>query len=388
MANRRTFVVVRRAGFVAASLILLASMPFPGALAGGPDPSTPAACSGDWTIVPSGNQGRNSNNLNTVSMVSADDAWAVGTYVAGSITQPLIEHWDGTSFSVAPSAPVEGRSALNGVAAVASNDAWAVGFIGSSILIEHWDGSAWTRTSTHVQGVLQGVAALSATDAWAVGSYGEDAITMHWDGVRWSRVQADLNADEPMLFDVEPFAPDDVWAVGIYLNHGAQTSLVAHWDGIHWGRVNNPNPPTATTVYLRSVDGTAPNDVWAAGWYIDPSTGQKALVEHWDGATWSIPSIPEPFQAPKLNGLGVAPGSGAWAVGSQLPSGSQDTQTLTEWWDGTSWSIVASANMPDRPNFLQDVDVLPDGTALAVGSYSAPREPHFRTLVQEICLTT
>jgi hypothetical protein len=43
--------------------------------------------------------------------------------------------------------------------------------------------------------------------------------------------------------------------------------------------------------------------------------------------------------------------------------------------------------MPDRPNFLQDVDVLPDGTALAVGSYSVSREPHYRTLVQEICLT-
>jgi hypothetical protein len=110
-------------------------------------------------------------------------------------------------------------------------------------------------------------------------------------------------------------------------------------------------------------------------------------MEHWDGTNWSIPSIPEPFQAPRLNGVATAPGAGAWAAGTQLPTGDPDTQTLTERWDGTSWSIVASANLPDRPNFLQDVDVLPDGTALAVGSYSAPRELHFRTLAQEICLT-
>jgi hypothetical protein len=384
--NRRFLPTVRRAGAVLALLVALGSLTVPGAVATRGPTVTPVACSTEWAIVPSGNQGRNTNNLSRVSMVSADDAWAVGTYVAGSITQPLTEHWDGVAFSVVPSAPVAGRSALNGVSAVASNDAWAVGFIGTSVLIEHWDGSAWTRSSSHVQGVLQGVDAVSANDVWAVGWYGESAISLHWDGDRWSRIPVDVNADEPQLFDVQPFATDDVWAVGSYLNRGAQTSLIVHWDGVRWSRVINPNPPTASSVFLRSVDGPSSGDVWAAGWYIDPSTGQKALIEHWDGVAWAIRSIPEPSLYPMFRGVAAAPGAGAWAVGSMLPDGGADTQTLSERWDGTTWSVVASANLPDRPNFLQDVDVLPDGSALAVGTYSAPHDPHLRTLAQEICL--
>ena len=55
----------------------------------------------------------------------------------------LTIHWDGSSWTIVPSAS---SGTLNGVAAVASNDVWAVGSIvvgSDQTLIEHWNGSQW-----------------------------------------------------------------------------------------------------------------------------------------------------------------------------------------------------------------------------------------------------
>ena len=64
--------------------------------------------------------------------------------------QTLVEHWNGSAWSVVPSpnAPGTRSNSLVSVSAVAANDVWAVGYslIGFThqTLIEHWDGSSWT----------------------------------------------------------------------------------------------------------------------------------------------------------------------------------------------------------------------------------------------------
>ena len=79
----------------------------------------------------------------------ANDVWAVGDQQtgAGAFTT-LIEHWNGTSWTVVP-APNPGATGdhLYSVAADASNDVWAVGQANNqgtdTPLVEHWDGPAW-----------------------------------------------------------------------------------------------------------------------------------------------------------------------------------------------------------------------------------------------------
>jgi hypothetical protein len=64
---------------------------------------------------------------------------------------------------------------LLGTAVLSPCDAWAVGYTTghsvSNTLIERWDGAAWTQYQSPNPGTgnatLQGVGALSATDAWA-----------------------------------------------------------------------------------------------------------------------------------------------------------------------------------------------------------------------------
>ena len=54
-----------------------------------------------WSVVPSPSPGPSVNDLNGVASVSANDVWAVGDFInASGSKQTLIEHWDGTSWSV------------------------------------------------------------------------------------------------------------------------------------------------------------------------------------------------------------------------------------------------------------------------------------------------
>ena len=93
----------------------------------------------------------------TSSAASVTDAWAVGSrYDPGDREgHTLIEHHDGTSSTITPSAdgPSAPQSKLSGVAARTATDAWAVGSYAKAnnlirTLVERWDGSSWTRVKS------------------------------------------------------------------------------------------------------------------------------------------------------------------------------------------------------------------------------------------------
>src|SRR5947209_554223 len=105
-----------------------------------------------WSIVARPNQGSNSNSLSSVAAVSASNIWAVGAYfTSNGVPQTLIEQWNGTSWSIVASPNQGTRSnVLNGVAAGSASNIWTVGdYINSSTgtdqtLIEHWNGTSWS----------------------------------------------------------------------------------------------------------------------------------------------------------------------------------------------------------------------------------------------------
>src|SRR5438270_3318449 len=138
-----------------------------------------------WSIVKTPNpSGAYENFLNAVTATSSTDVWAVG-YSVGNVQTtyqvPLIEHYDGTSWTIVPSpfpAPSD-YNALYGAAAVSANDVWAVGYANENTnfqngeaLIEHWDGTQWTLVKSPIAGnatLLLSTTALSSTDIWSVG---------------------------------------------------------------------------------------------------------------------------------------------------------------------------------------------------------------------------
>jgi hypothetical protein len=187
------------------------------------------------------------NLLQGVATVSPIDIWAVGYYQSSSSLNDmtLIEHWDGTQWSIVPSPAPGLLSALYGVTAISTDDVWAVGYyIDSSqndqTLIEHWDGTQWSivPSANPEQDFLlslYGVTAISANDIWAVGDFSASfhdnlqTLTLHWDGTQWSVVpSADDGTGNDVLQSVSAASANDVWAVGANASAG---TLVEHWDG-------------------------------------------------------------------------------------------------------------------------------------------------------------
>src|SRR2546427_8626105 len=101
--------------------------------------------------------------LAAVDVSSPTDAWAVGD--AGGVT--LAERWDRGAWATVPAATPGDASRLLGVTALSADDAWAVGSWDQGAedhgLIEHWNGQAWTQVPTTA------VADLNAVDSSPTG---------------------------------------------------------------------------------------------------------------------------------------------------------------------------------------------------------------------------
>ena len=168
----------------------------------------------EWEPVGSGRSpspGTLSNGLNNVTAISPKDVWAVGSSAGGTLSRAL--GWD--FLECFPSANAYGlRQCLEWCSWDIAKDVWAVGYTAGVFgqgLIQHWDGSRWSVVpgSSASIGTLNGVAN-SPTDAWAVGNG-----IQHWDGARWKAVPGATLA--PILctfFGVAAVAANDVWAVG------------------------------------------------------------------------------------------------------------------------------------------------------------------------------
>ena len=91
--------------------------------------------------------------LTGLSMASASDGWAVGTFMnPQAVDKPLAEHWDGQAWRItaAPGLPKTATSGvLSGVDEVGAANVWAAGDQnlaagGTRTLIEHFTGTSWT----------------------------------------------------------------------------------------------------------------------------------------------------------------------------------------------------------------------------------------------------
>jgi len=221
---------------------------------------------------------------------------------------------------------------------------------------------------------LNAVAALSSGDEWAVGSwtkYPEDyhfhTLVEHWDGTSggWSAVPSPTLPLNSYLYGVSALAANDVWAVGGTDQSGPPyQSLVEHWDGASWSLV----APASFPGVLYAVVARGPTDVWAVGTENYPGRG---LIEHWDGTTWTATYLR--FGA-VLRGVAVAGPRTIWAVGQRYgrtnPFG--DT-TLTTRFNGNGWTQVPSPNPLHRNDTDQDwltsVSVVAPNDVWAVGRY-------------------
>lgn len=85
-------------------------------------------------------------------------------------------------------------------------------------------------------------------------------------------------------------------AVGSYtISAGTGVTLAEIWNETAWTIVPTPNPAGATSSQLSRVSCAAATSCVAVGAYQTGTGGPlTALAETWNGATWTIPSLPTP----------------------------------------------------------------------------------------------
>ena len=198
--------------------------------------------------------------LEGVSADAPNDAWAVGfNGPENDDSRTLALHFDGDSWTHIPTPSVgSGANQLNGVLALAPNDVWTVGFstpvappqeVPTLTLIEHFDGTSWSvvpspnvgPNSEFQSNRLFGLAANSPTDIWAFGSFfaqdgsgQQGTLLEHWDGTKWTiqpspdPTKKSVNFVSDLLFAGVVVAPGNVWIVGSEDEAPHQGSLAIH----------------------------------------------------------------------------------------------------------------------------------------------------------------
>ena len=258
-----------------------------------------------WNVVPTPKLISVDNAaLNGVLAFASDNVYAVGYHPASNgAVKTLIEHWDGTSWKVMPSPnATQTGNFLWGLSATSPTDIWAVGDkvvpnIPVNTLVEHFDGTKWSvvPSPNPIGGgalsanVLSSVQAVSPTDVTAVGfirdSAAQRTLTLieHWDGIKWKVVpspnQGQAAGDLNILTGVTEVSATDLYAAGYFENAstgGQHRTLVQHFDGVSWKIIPSPAPALAQQLHGVFAQPGSSN-VWTVGasstFGIDPEDG-------------------------------------------------------------------------------------------------------------------
>ena len=250
------------------------------------------ACRPAWSEMPTP---PGANSFYGVAAITQSDVWAVGSHYDGVDDRPTAEHFDGIQWVIV-NVPTPGPSGayLRGVAGVSGTDVWAAGYwittSGlSNTLIEHYDGISWTIVPSpnppSSASYLGTVAAVATNDVWVAGHYLDNSgvyrtLVEHWDGTSWM-IASSPNAGngDNALNGIAAASSNDIWAVGYQSSApgAASSTLVLHFDGTIWTIVPSPNPGGLTSS-LAGVVAMADGRIWAAGFYYDGTQGRTLLV--------------------------------------------------------------------------------------------------------------
>jgi uncharacterized repeat protein (TIGR01451 family) len=222
---------------------------------------------------------------------------------------------------------------------------------------------------------LLGVTAPSASDVWAAG-YEAVAVPPaqglerpeirplfeHFDGSAWSIVPAPAATDDvAVMIDVAAVSSSDIWAVGYEFDWtqppGTATAtgvrpLIEHYDGAAWTVV--PDDPNAAGDVLQGVVALSSGDVWAVGG--SSGAAPSGLREHWNGLQWQLQPGPSGEQDTQLVDVAGTATDDVWAVGQG---------GAAEHWDGATWT---QAPLGAASDVFTGVAAIAAGDAWAAGS--------------------
>jgi hypothetical protein len=335
-----------------------------------------SAAENGWSVV-AGSVGATSGSIYAVSCPSPSSCFALGA----TQTQNVIDHWNGVSWSQSLSARPGGiyGDMPTGVSCVAASSCVAVGYSGDAgqrtSFVERWSGATWSKETNPRPGVensLLGVSCAAVASCVAVGFTGDasaadSTLIERWNGVAWSVDPSPTSGvDGDLLDSVSCAAVSSCIAVGVAaIGTDAAGPLIERWDGVSWSVDTSITQDSSYS--LGSVSCPAADNCVAVGWQLVPTTPfptAQPLTEFWDGSTWSI--VPAGVGGPEGELVSVTCSSTSSCVAVGTAFGTDHT-SLIERWDGAGWAVETGATLAE-PAGLNSASCATASVCVAVGT--------------------
>jgi hypothetical protein len=280
-----------------------------------------------------------------VSMVSADEGWAVGDesgntalwhYVAGKWTETkvtgsqavdklhgvsmdsVIDGWsvgenstfmhyvDGTWENTGTPEGIGTGLYVGSIDMISPSEGWAIAtdYRSSTSSLLHYTNGKWTSTQSPTSGTLSAVNIVSSEDGWAVGDNG---TILHYSGGKWRQVASPTTLS---LSGVDMVSKDDGWAIG---ENGTE-SVILHYEGGKWNKVASP-----AHCFLQGISMVSAREGWAVGtseWDYDASMYPGVIVHYKDGK-WVKEDLAGMGKLATLHSVSMAATGEGWAVGNE-----------------------------------------------------------------------
>ena len=346
----------------------------------------PSVASADWTVTPAADDaGAELTNLSAVDCSSANSCMAVGHAddLQGPIEfEPIItttvgERWDGASWQIVPTPNPPGAtySSLSGISCPRRNVCFAVGNWRTdpnstpTPLIERWDGTSWSIQPSPDIGnaYLSAVSCSGLRACTAVGNENGGTLAERWDGSGW-QVQSTPNvqSSEPSSLGAVSCPRKRTCTATVVSQGVLSLPLVERWSARSnaWALQAAPKPNGADGANFTGVSCPDGRVCFAVGESFGPPGPNfvrdiATLAERWDGSRWSVMPTPNPTPPPFLRPFGTLRGvscSGrraCHAIGDGFGSTGEHV-VIAERFDGVSWQLDSfpTVDVPGPGGFL------------------------------------
>ena len=175
-------------------------------------------------------------------------------------------------------------------------------------------------------------------------------LALQWNGSTWSiAASGDTSSTrDNFLEGVNCKSPSWCMAVGgAYNGAGAEQPMTQLWNGSSFSIVPTASPGTTHDAEFDGVSCPSQSDCFAVGFQEDPAPVNTTLTERWNGSSWSIVSSPTTagtFSESLASVSCIGPTS-CTAVGQNETSRTPfRTDSVAETWNGSSWALQAPPN--------------------------------------------
>jgi hypothetical protein len=324
----------------------------------------PAAAKAAWgTQSVSAPGGSLSEALNGVHCTATNACTSVGRYNdSGSVQQALAQRWNGASWSAQTPAAPGGAQAVElfGVNCYSSTACKAVGTYRDSSAVNrtvayNYSGGSWSRETTidptgFQAASLIGVDCTASNQCTGVGSFINSSGVQVPLAERWTTAWAQQTVTPPgsstqtALSGVDCTGSSACIAVGFQVVSRVRLTYAVTWNGATWSAMTTPNPAVHNGTVLAGISCTSGSACTAVGSTLDSRSETQPIAMRWDGANWTLDTVPIPGGATGGSFSSVSCTSASHCNASGYTYSGANPLSLTEGWASGTWTVQTAAN--------------------------------------------